>query len=104
MREILQPEALKEKLMVLEELITAAIYYEMKRIDRRVIAGELSFSPFSEDIRDYIIAIRLGNDNDVYLDTSIKEAPALSILGCFADCKIDHWDIIKLLELLKNIS
>ncbi len=103
MKNIKGIEELKGQLAEFEQDITASIQQELMRIDRTVAMDEFAFIPFNEEVRDYIDAIRLENDEAV-LDTSFADLDEKYLSAFISDNEIDHWNMIALLELLKGIK
>jgi hypothetical protein len=95
-------EELKEQLAAFEQDITASIAEELKRVSRTVSMDEFRFVPFNNEVADYIDAIRLDENGEVILDTSFNDVLVKSLSAFISDNEIDHWDMIALLELLKN--
>jgi hypothetical protein len=97
-------EELTKQLSGFEEDITVSIGAELGRIGRTVNMDELAYIPFNDDVRNYVEAIRLDGDNNPVLDTSFQDVHEKELLSCIADNEIDHWNLVGLLELLKDIE
>lgn len=104
MSEIKSAEALWDMLSAYEQEVTESITAELKRINRRVPMSELDFTPFTDDVKDYIEAIRLDEQGLPVLDTSFNNVSEKYLSACIADNEIDHWDMMGLLEQLQEVS
>jgi len=95
-------EELREQLSAFEQDISESIQQELTRVNRAVSMEEFSFIPFNEDVSGYMDAIRLDSEGQVVLDTSFHDCSEKHLSACIADNEIDHWNMIGLLELLKD--
>lgn len=96
-------EMLKAILIDFENDIMDAVDYELKRIERKVLFSEFKFIPFIEEIRPYVDAIFLDEEECVTVEVSFDGQTEKDLSGFMSDNEIDHWDMIALVELLKEI-
>jgi len=97
-------EELREQLSEFEQDITESIGLELARIGRPVKMDEFSYVPFNDEVQDYIEAIRLDEDKSPVLDTSFSDVEEKYLSSFISDNEIDHWNMISLLGLLKDIE
>lgn len=97
-------EELKDQLSAFEQDITESISAELERIGRPVKMDEFEYVPFNEDVQDYIDAIRLDEDKSPVLDTTFRDMEEKYLSAFISDSEIDHWNMIALLGLLKDIK
>ncbi|WP_259071296.1 hypothetical protein HDF24_04475 [Mucilaginibacter sp. X4EP1] len=97
-------EELREQLSEFEQDITESISAELERIGRPVKMDEFNYVPFNDEVQDYIEAIRLDEDKSPVLDTSFSDVEKKYFSSFISDNEIDHWNMIGLLEVLKQIN
>jgi hypothetical protein len=97
-------EELREQLAAFEQDIAVSIASELGRIGRTVQIAELDYIPFNENVRDYVVAIRLDNDNSPVLDTSFNDVKEKYLSSFISDGEIDHWSMIAFLGMLQDIE
>ncbi len=84
--------------------IAESIASEVERIGRTVHMSELDYVPFNEDVRDYVVAIRLDDDKSPVLDTSFNDVKEKYLTSFFSDGEIAHWSMIAFLGMLQDIE
>jgi hypothetical protein len=95
---------LREQLSEFEQDITESISAELERIGHPVRMDEFEYVPFNEGVQDYVDAIRLDADKSPVLDTSFSDVEEKYLSSFISDGEIDHWNMIGLLRLLKDIE
>ena len=104
MNEIKSIEALKEMLHEFEKQVTQSIAAELKWINRTVSMSQLDYTPFTEEVKDYMDAIGLDKEGLVILDTLFNDLDEKYLSDCISDNEISSWGLIELLEQLKKIT
>ncbi|MBS1528405.1 MAG: hypothetical protein JST19_22350 [Bacteroidetes bacterium] len=97
-------EQLRNDLMELEEAAVAAIRAELIRIGRTVSTEGWPHVPFNNEVSAYVDTIRLDEYGRVVCDTSFADTKEKELEQFISDGEIGHWDLIALLEILKNID
>ncbi|WP_199119911.1 hypothetical protein [Pedobacter sp. ASV28] len=103
----IQPKGLaelEEQLANFENDVTESIAGQLGQVGRTVAMEELNFVSFREDIKDYILAIRLDEEQQPVLDTSFDDLEEKHLSSCISDNEIGHWDLIALLKLLQQVG
>lgn len=97
-------EALKEQLAQFERDILESITAELVRIGRTVETSEWRYIPFIESAQPYIDTIRLDENGIPTCDVSFSDIDEKDLSSFFFDGEIDSWNMISLLEFLKETT
>ena len=104
MRRIKGINVLKAALLDLAEDIIYSLSCELQRISRTVVMNELKFNPFTDEVKPYIDAIQLDENEEIILNTSFADVQEKLLRNCIADLEIDFFGLLDLLELLKRVK
>ncbi|MBB6271830.1 hypothetical protein HDF26_002287 [Pedobacter cryoconitis] len=104
MRRIKGVELLKQELLSYQTDVIISIGHELQRISRKVQLTELAFVPFPAELRDEVNAIYLDLNGEPSLETNLDEYAEIELLDYFSNRKINHWDLVYMLELLKAVG
>jgi hypothetical protein len=64
---------------------------------------EFKYSPFVDEVRPYVDAIRLDKEYEIILDTSFADTEEKSLRSCISELEINAFGLLDLLAFLKAI-